>query len=68
VLAEHPDDIQTHDALAAVEARIELTDFEAANYPGSDVRRFEKTGAAGTLAVFMLDTWQDRRAKADSQN
>lgn len=43
VLAEHPDGIQARDALAAVEERIELTEFEAANYPGSDIRRFEKT-------------------------
>jgi restriction system protein len=43
VLAEHPDGIQARDALAAVEKRIELTEFEAANYPDSDIRRFEKT-------------------------
>ncbi len=43
VLAQHPDGIQAKDALAAVEQSIELTDFEKANYEGSDVRRFEKT-------------------------
>jgi restriction system protein len=43
VLAEHPDGIQAKDALAAVEQRLELTEFEKNNYPGTDVRRFEKT-------------------------
>jgi restriction system protein len=43
VLADHPDGIQAKDALAEVEQRIDLTDFEKANYPGTDVRRFEKT-------------------------
>lgn len=43
VLADHPDGIQAKDALAEVEGRIELTDFEKANYPNSNVRRFEKT-------------------------
>ncbi|HWN73554.1 MAG TPA: restriction endonuclease [Solirubrobacterales bacterium] len=43
VLAEHPDGIQARDALAGVESRIGLTEFEAANYPGSGTRRFEKT-------------------------
>ncbi|MDQ3934789.1 MAG: restriction endonuclease [Actinomycetota bacterium] len=43
VLAQHPDGIQARDALAAVEQRLELTDFEKGNYPGTEVRRFEKT-------------------------
>jgi restriction system protein len=43
VLADHPDGIQGRDALAEVENRIELTDHEKGSYPGSDVRRFEKT-------------------------
>jgi restriction system protein len=43
VLVEHPDGIQARDVLAGVENRIELTEFEAANYPGSDTRRFDKT-------------------------
>jgi len=43
VLADHPDGIQAKDALAEMERRIELTEFEQANYPGTDVRRFEKT-------------------------
>jgi restriction system protein len=43
VLADHPDGIRARDALAEVERRLGLTEFEAANYPGSDVRRFEKT-------------------------
>lgn len=43
VLADHPDGIQAKDAIAEVENRIELTEYEQANYPGSDVRRFEKT-------------------------
>lgn len=43
VLADHPDGIQARDALAEVEKRLGLTEFEAANYPNSDVRRFEKT-------------------------
>jgi restriction system protein len=43
VLADHPDGIQARDALAEVERRLGLTEFEAANYPNSEVRRFEKT-------------------------
>jgi restriction system protein len=43
VLASHPDGVQAKQALAEVEHRIELTDFEKANYPGQDIRRFEKT-------------------------
>jgi restriction system protein len=43
VLAEHPDGLQAKDVLAAVESRIELTEYERGNYEGSDVRRFEKT-------------------------
>jgi restriction system protein len=43
VLASHPDGVQAKQALAEVEDRIELTDFEKANYPGQDIRRFEKT-------------------------
>jgi restriction system protein len=43
VLADNPDGIQARDVLAKVEIRLGLTEFEAANYPDSDVRRFEKT-------------------------
>lgn len=43
VLADHPEGVQARDALAGVETGLGLTEFEAANYPGSDVRRFEKT-------------------------
>jgi restriction system protein len=43
VLAEHPDGLQAKEALAAVEQRIALTEFEKANYPGTEIRRFEKT-------------------------
>jgi restriction system protein len=43
VLAEHPDGIQAKDALASVEQNLGLTDFERATYPGTDIRRFEKT-------------------------
>ena len=43
VLADHPDGIQAKDALAEVEQRLGLTDFEKATYPGTDTRRFEKT-------------------------
>jgi len=43
VLVDHPDGIQARDALAEVEKRLGLTEFEAANYPNSDTRRFEKT-------------------------
>lgn len=43
VLADHPDGIRARDALAEVEKRLGLTEFEAANYPGSDTRRFEKS-------------------------
>ena len=43
VLADHPEGIKARDTLAEVEKRLGMTEFEAANYPGSDVRRFEKT-------------------------
>lgn len=43
VLVDHPDGIPAKEVLAKVEIRLGLTEFEAANYPGSDVRRFEKT-------------------------
>lgn len=43
VLADNPEGIRARDALAEVEKRLGLTDYEAANYPGSDIRRFEKT-------------------------
>lgn len=43
VLADHPDGIKARDALADVENRLGMTEFEAENYPGSDVRRFEKS-------------------------
>lgn len=49
VLADHPDGIQAKDALAEVEDRIELTDYEQANYPGSNIRRFEKTARFVTI-------------------
>jgi len=42
-LAEHPEGIRARDALSEVENLVGMTDFEAANYPNSDVRRFEKT-------------------------
>jgi restriction system protein len=43
VLKDHPDGIAAKDALAQVEQRIGLTDYEKDNYPGTDTRRFEKT-------------------------
>ena len=43
VLANHPDGVQAKQALAEVERRVGLTDFERASYPGTDIRRFEKT-------------------------
>jgi len=43
VLAEHSDGIRAKDALAAVEQRVGLTEFEQGTYPGTDIRRFEKT-------------------------
>ena len=49
VLADHPDGIQAKDALAEVEKRIELTDHEKGYYPGSKVRRFEKTVRFSTI-------------------
>jgi restriction system protein len=51
VLADHPDGIQAKDALKALEGRIGLTEFEAANYPGSDIRRFEKTVRFQTITA-----------------
>jgi restriction system protein len=43
VLADHPEGIKARDTLAEVEERLGMTQFEAENYPGSDVRRFEKS-------------------------
>jgi restriction system protein len=43
VLADHPEGIKARDTLEEVEKRLGMTAFEAANYPGSDVRRFEKS-------------------------
>jgi restriction system protein len=43
VLADHPEGMKARDTLAEVEKRLGMTDFEAANYPGSELRRFEKT-------------------------
>lgn len=43
VLADNPEGIKARDALSEVEARLGVTEFEAENYPGSDVRRFEKS-------------------------
>lgn len=43
VLAQHADGIQAKDVLAETERHLELTDFERANYPGREIRRFEKT-------------------------
>jgi len=43
VLARHPDGLKARDVFPEVEKEVGMTEFEAANYPGSDVRRFEKT-------------------------
>jgi len=43
VLADHPEGIKVRDVFTEVEKRLGMTEFEAANYPGSDVRRFEKS-------------------------
>lgn len=43
MLAEHPEGIRARDVMSEVEKRLGMTEFEAANYPGSDTRRFEKS-------------------------
>ncbi|HTB51025.1 MAG TPA: restriction endonuclease [Solirubrobacteraceae bacterium] len=43
VLQDHPDGVAARVALAEVEDRIVLTAYEQENYPGTDIRRFEKT-------------------------
>jgi len=43
VLDRNPDGIKARDVFPEVEKEAGMTEFEAANYPGSDVRRFEKT-------------------------
>jgi restriction system protein len=43
VLDRHPDGIKARDVFPEVEQEVGMTEFEAANYPGSNVRRFEKT-------------------------
>ncbi len=49
VLTGHPDGIPAKDALAQVEATLGLTAYEKDNYPGTDVRRFEKTTRFQTI-------------------
>lgn len=65
VLAKHPDGLRAKDVLVAVEGEIELTEHERSNYPGTDVRRFEKTVRFQTIpavkAGWLLKekgTWQ----------
>jgi restriction system protein len=43
VLVEHVDGIRARDVFAEVEKRLGMTEFEAANYPGTEIRRFEKS-------------------------
>lgn len=43
VLDEHREGIKARDVFPEVEGRLGMTEFEAANYPGSDIRRFEKS-------------------------
>lgn len=50
-LADHPDGLRARDVFPEVEKLVGMTDFEAANYPGSDVRRFEKTVRFVTIAA-----------------
>lgn len=42
ILSAHPDGLQAKDAIAQVEERLELSAFEKATYPGTDVVRFPK--------------------------
>lgn len=49
VLKAHPDGIAAKDVLAEVESTLGLTEYEKSNYPGSDVRRFEKTTRFQTI-------------------
>jgi len=42
-LADHPDGLRARDVFPEVEKLVGMTDFEAANYPGRDIRRFEKS-------------------------
>nr|MBA2631658.1 restriction endonuclease [Chloroflexota bacterium] len=43
ILMEHPDGIQARDALAELAKRVQMTPFEAADFPNrAGVRRFEK--------------------------
>jgi restriction system protein len=45
----------------SIENRIELTEFEAANYPGSDTRRFEKTVRFQTINAVKAE-WMVKEA------
>ena len=51
VLADNPEGIQAKDALAEVYTRIGATAFEAENYPGSEIRRFERTVRFQTITA-----------------
>jgi restriction system protein len=42
-LASHPDGLRARDVFPEVEKLAGMTEFEAANYPGTDIRRFEKS-------------------------
>jgi restriction system protein len=42
-LDDHPDGLRARDVFPEVEKLVGMTEFEAANYPGKDLRRFEKS-------------------------
>lgn len=50
VLNEHLEGIRARDVFSEVEKRLGMTEFEAENYPGSDIRRFEKSIRFVTIA------------------
>lgn len=51
VLRAHPEGIRARDVLAEVERTLGLTDYERDNYPGTDIRRFEKTVRFQTITA-----------------
>ncbi len=61
VLAAHADGLQARDVLTEVEKQLGLTEFEAANYPGSGTRRFEKTVRFQTIKAVKAG-WMTKRA------
>lgn len=61
ILDQHPEGLQAKDAIALVQQAMDLTDFEKATYPGSDVVRFPKILRFSTIGPVKAG-WMQKRA------